>query len=110
MVAALAAYNAGPAQRRQVGRRRIDADDIEFPKRAPTSRTRLKSRMNTGPATRRSWATDDRGSEAAAGGAGAGRGPVLADSSVVVLALPEIYRELDTSVSAVTWVLVSFNL
>jgi MFS family permease len=37
-------------------------------------------------------------------------GLVLADSSVVVLALPEIYRELDTSVAAVTWVLVSFNL
>jgi MFS family permease len=37
-------------------------------------------------------------------------GLVLADSSVVVLALPQIYRELDTSVTAVTWVLVSFNL
>jgi len=37
-------------------------------------------------------------------------GLVLADSSIVVLALPEIYRELDTSVTAVTWVLVSFNL
>src|SRR5829696_7131397 len=37
-------------------------------------------------------------------------GLVLADSSVVVLALPDIYRELDTSVTAVTWVLVSFNL
>jgi predicted MFS family arabinose efflux permease len=37
-------------------------------------------------------------------------GLVLADSSIVVLALPEIYRELDTSVSGVTWVLVSFNL
>jgi MFS family permease len=37
-------------------------------------------------------------------------GVVLADSSIVVLALPEIYRELDTSVSGVTWVLVSFNL
>jgi MFS family permease len=37
-------------------------------------------------------------------------GLVLADSSVVVLALPEIYRDLDTSVSGVTWVLVSFNL
>jgi MFS family permease len=35
---------------------------------------------------------------------------VLADSSVVVLALPEIYRELDTSVAGVTWVLISFNL
>ena len=37
-------------------------------------------------------------------------GLVLADSSIVVLALPEIYRDLDTSVSGVTWVLVSFNL
>jgi MFS family permease len=37
-------------------------------------------------------------------------GLVLADSSVVVLALPDIYRELNTSVTAVTWVLVSFNL
>ncbi len=35
---------------------------------------------------------------------------MLADSSVVVLALPDIYRELDTSVTGVTWVLVSFNL
>jgi MFS family permease len=35
---------------------------------------------------------------------------VLADSSVVVLALPQIYRELGTSVAGVTWVLVSFNL
>jgi MFS family permease len=37
-------------------------------------------------------------------------GLVLADSSVVVLALPDIYRELDTSIAGVTWVLVSFNL
>jgi MFS family permease len=37
-------------------------------------------------------------------------GLVLADSSVVVLALPQIYRELDTSVAGVTWVLISFNL
>jgi MFS family permease len=29
---------------------------------------------------------------------------------VVVLALPRIYRDLDTSVAGVTWVLVSFNL
>ena len=35
---------------------------------------------------------------------------VLADSSIVVLALPSIYRQLDTSVTGVTWVLVSFNL
>lgn len=37
-------------------------------------------------------------------------GIVLADSSIVVLALPEIYRELDTSVAGATWVLISFNL
>jgi MFS family permease len=37
-------------------------------------------------------------------------GLVLADSSIVVLALPEIYRELNTSIAGVTWVLVSFNL
>jgi predicted MFS family arabinose efflux permease len=37
-------------------------------------------------------------------------GIVLADSSIVVLALPDIYRDLDTSVFGVTWVLVSFNL
>jgi MFS family permease len=37
-------------------------------------------------------------------------GLVLADSSIVVLALPDIYRDLDTSVAGVTWVLVSFNL
>jgi MFS family permease len=37
-------------------------------------------------------------------------GIVLADSSVVVLALPEIYRDLDVSVAAVVWVLVAFNL
>jgi MFS family permease len=37
-------------------------------------------------------------------------GLVLADGSIVVLALPQIYRELDVSVSAVVWVLISFNL
>jgi MFS family permease len=37
-------------------------------------------------------------------------GLVLADSSIVVLALPEIYRDLDTSIAGVVWVLVSFNL
>ncbi len=35
---------------------------------------------------------------------------VLADSSIVVLALPEIYRSLNVSVNAVVWVLVAFNL
>ena len=59
-----------------------------------------------------SWATDEpltpRGRALAALALAVGL--VLADSSIVVLALPEIYRELDTSVTAVTWVLISFNL
>jgi MFS family permease len=37
-------------------------------------------------------------------------GLVLADSSVVVLALPDIYRDFDVSVSTVVWVLIAFNL
>lgn len=37
-------------------------------------------------------------------------GLVLADSSVVTLALPDILRELDTSVGTVAWVLIAFNL
>lgn len=35
---------------------------------------------------------------------------VLADSAVVTLALPDIVRELDASVTEVAWVLISFNL
>ncbi|UUY05312.1 MFS transporter [Svornostia abyssi] len=37
-------------------------------------------------------------------------GLVLADSSVVTLALPEILRALDATVAGVAWVLISFNL
>lgn len=37
-------------------------------------------------------------------------GLVLADSSIVVLALPEIFREFDTTISGVSWVLIVFNL
>jgi MFS family permease len=37
-------------------------------------------------------------------------GLVLADASIVVLALPEIYRQFDVSVNAVIWVLVAFNI
>lgn len=37
-------------------------------------------------------------------------GVVLADSSVVVLALPEIFRQFETTVSGVSWVLIVFNL
>lgn len=35
---------------------------------------------------------------------------MLADSSVVVLALPEIFRQFETTVSGVSWVLIVFNL
>jgi MFS family permease len=37
-------------------------------------------------------------------------GLVLADSSIVTLALPDVLRDLDTSVGGVAWVLVAFNL
>ena len=37
-------------------------------------------------------------------------GLVLADASIVVLALPEIYRDFNVSVNAVIWILVAFNL
>lgn len=37
-------------------------------------------------------------------------GLVLADSSIVVLALPEIFREFGTTVAGVSWVLIIFNL
>jgi MFS family permease len=37
-------------------------------------------------------------------------GLVLADSSVVTLALPDILREFDTTVFGVSWVLTTFNL
>ncbi|HVF77422.1 MAG TPA: MFS transporter [Solirubrobacteraceae bacterium] len=37
-------------------------------------------------------------------------GLILADSSVVTLALPAILRDFDASVNGVAWVLISFNL
>jgi MFS family permease len=37
-------------------------------------------------------------------------GLVLADSSVVTLALPEILREFDVSITAVSWTLTAYNL
>ena len=37
-------------------------------------------------------------------------GLVLADSSIVTLALPEILRQFDTTVLGVSWVLTAFNL
>lgn len=37
-------------------------------------------------------------------------GVAFADSSVVVLALPELYGELDTSIVAVSWVITAYNV
>ncbi len=37
-------------------------------------------------------------------------GMVLADSSIVILALPEILREFDVEIASVAWVITSFNL
>ena len=34
----------------------------------------------------------------------------LADSSIVVLALPELYSELDTSIPGISWVVTAYNL
>jgi len=41
---------------------------------------------------------------------GVGIGLALADSSIVTLALPEILREFDVSVTSVSWTLTSYNL
>jgi hypothetical protein len=37
-------------------------------------------------------------------------GVAFADSSIVVLALPQLYGELDTSIVGVSWVITAFNL
>src|SRR5262245_48034236 len=37
-------------------------------------------------------------------------GVAFADSSIVVLALPEIYARFDTSIEGVAWVITSYNL
>ena len=34
----------------------------------------------------------------------------FADSSIVVLALPELYAEFDTSIVGIAWVITSYNL
>src|ERR1044072_3310527 len=66
--------------------------------------------MPTGTSTARSWAMGAEAPRPRVAALAVAVGLVLADSSIVVLALPEIYRELDTSVAGVTWVLISFNL
>src|SRR3954468_13865683 len=78
-------------------------------KPAPTSKRCWRSGTSTAASTARSSAISAAPRPRVAALALA-VGVVLADSSIVVLALPDIYRELNTSVSGVTWVLVSFNL
>ena len=74
-------------------------------KRCSTSGSDYRERVRA-----RSWAIERRRRRPRVAALALAVGLVLADSSIVVLALPEIYRELDTSVAGVTWVLVSFNL
>jgi MFS family permease len=54
--------------------------------------------------------SEDRSAHAVRAALAVAVGLVLADSSLVVLALPEIYRDFNVSVNAVIWVLVAFNL
>jgi MFS family permease len=69
-----------------------------------------KSATNTARSTRRSSVINPAAPRPRVAALALAVGVVLADSSIVVLALPEIYRELNTTVAGVTWVLVSFNL
>src|SRR3954465_4682507 len=78
-------------------------------KPAPTSKRCWRNATSTAASTARSLAISATPRPRVAALALA-VGVVLADSSIVVLALPDIYRQLDTSVAGVTWVLISFNL
>ena len=110
-VAALAAYNAGPGNADKWGGSDLTVDDIPFPETRAyveevlEKQRRLPRQVREGAGLLMSDAPRPRVAALALA-----VGLVLADSSIVVLALPEIYRELDTSVAGVTWVLVSFNL
>ena len=112
--AALAAYNAGPGNADRWGGGVLTSTTSPSQTRAYVEEVLEKPRT-TGRSTRRSWAIE-RGAlsapspEPRVAALALAVGLVLADSSIVVLALPDIYRELDTSVAGVTWVLVSFNL
>ena len=106
----VAAHNAGPANVEKWGGAGLSVEDIPYPGNpGPTSRGARQA-----PGLPRQ-VPEGAGLPSAAprprvGALALAVGLVLADSSVVVLALPQIYRELDTSVAGVTWVLVSFNL
>ena len=98
-------------QRRQVGRGGPHASrTIPFPETRAYVEEVLEKRDEYRQKYARSWATDATPPRPRVAALALAVGLVLADSSIVVLALPEIYRELDTSVAGVTWVLVSFNL
>ena len=113
LVAALAAYNAGSGNVDDWGGAGAGARGHPLPgdprvRRAGLGEARgVSGQLRGGPGDLTAEREPMPGARAALA---LGVGLVLADSSVVVLALPEIYRELDVSVSAVVWVLIAFNL
>ncbi len=112
MAAALASYNAGPGPVEKWGGSNLKVDEHHLSGNARLRRTRARTRRRS---TAQKYGSElgyrrrDRPNPRVWALALA-VGVVLADSSIVVLALPDIYRDLDTTVFGVTWVLVSFNL
>ena len=110
--AALAAYNAGPGNADEWGGGELTVERHPLPGNARLRRRGARETRRV-PREVRAGAGLLMGSRLPRPRVAAlalAVGIVLADSSIVVLALPEIYRELDTSVAGVTWVLISFNL
>ena len=109
--AALAGYNAGPGNADKWGGAGLTVEDIPFPE----TRAYVEQVLEKRDEYRHKYAKElgygeRRGSRPRVAALALAVGLVLADSSIVVLALPEIYRDFDISVNGVIWVLVSFNL
>ena len=58
----------------------------------------------------RSWTSGDRRTRILTIALAAGVAVAFADSSIVVLALPDLYGEFDTTLVGVSWVITSYNL